>query len=97
MPSWAADSWVDSDRSAVTTPPAPASPARAASSARPRSTVVRENSAATKKPVSAVSTTAARRSNHSVIGLPVPAGGPPQPETDDPGPGTAQGPPPGGP
>ena len=93
IPSWAADSSVDSPRSALTTPAAPRSPFCAASSAAPRSTVVRENSAATKNPVIAVNSTAARRSSHSVIALRMPPYG----SGNDGVSKTTQGPPVGGP
>ena len=47
MPSWAPESWKVSRRTAFRAPSAPRSPAAAARSRSPRSTVVRENSAAT--------------------------------------------------
>ena len=50
MPTWAPESWVESDRRAVWTPAAPASPSSTARSTRLRSTVTKANSAATKIP-----------------------------------------------
>ena len=54
MPSWAPESWVDSDRSAASVPPAPGSPASAACSIADRSTVTKANSAATNAPHAAI-------------------------------------------
>ena len=53
MPTWAPESWVDSERSASWTPRAPSSPSAAARSTLGRSTVTKENSAATKSPQAA--------------------------------------------
>ena len=63
MPTWAPESWVDSERSASWTPRAPSSPSAAARSTLGRSTVTRENSAATKRPQAATraSETSSRR------------------------------------
>ena len=53
MPTWAPESWVDSERSACCTPRAPSSPSAAARSTLGRSTVTKENSAATNRPQAA--------------------------------------------
>ena len=50
MPTWAPESWVDSERSACCTPRAPASPSAGGLLDRDRSTVTKENSAATNTP-----------------------------------------------
>ena len=68
MPSWAPESWVDSDRSPARTPMAPRSPAAARCSTGPRSTVTRLNSAATNSPQATASTTATPRRTHSISG-----------------------------
>src|SRR6478735_9046437 len=68
MPTWAPDSWVDRERSAFCRPWAPLSPAWAAWSTWPRSTVTKENSAATNTPQARISSSAAASSNHAVIG-----------------------------
>ena len=70
MPTWAPESWVDSDRSAASTPLAPASPSAASCSTRDRSTVTNANSAATKTPQAAMSTSETASRIHAVIGRP---------------------------
>ena len=55
MPTWAPDSWVDSERSARWMPAAEASPSAAARATLVRSTVTKENSAATKRPAATTS------------------------------------------
>ena len=66
MPTCAPESWVDSDRSAFWTPAACASPASAARSTAPRSTVTNANSAATNTPQARISSRLARRSRVAV-------------------------------
>ena len=68
MPTWHADSCVDSWRSALSTATERLSPLSTDRSTNERSKVTRENSAATKTAVPRVSTTLARSSNHSVTG-----------------------------
>src|SRR3954447_22292895 len=68
IPTWAPESWVESDRSACWTPRAPVSPAAAAWSTLRRSTVTNENSAATKTPHARISSSAASSSSHAVMG-----------------------------
>src|SRR5215218_5448201 len=67
MPSWAADSCVDSVRSASRSPRARRSPASAARSTDARSTVTNANSAATKVPHAATSSSASVINNTSII------------------------------
>ena len=55
MPTWAPESWVESDRRARCTPAAAASPSAAARATLVRSTVTKENSAATKTPAATTS------------------------------------------
>ena len=57
MPTWAPESWVDSERRARWTPAAGASPAAAARATLLRSTVTNENSAATKTPAATTRST----------------------------------------
>jgi hypothetical protein len=66
MPTWAPDSWVESDRRALCTPCAAWSPAWASRSTWERSTVTNANSAATKTPQAAISSSARARSSRSV-------------------------------
>src|SRR6478735_640787 len=71
MPTWAPDSWVDRDRSAFCRRWARASPAAAARSTWLRSTVTKENSAATKMPQATIIRSAvASRSHVVMIALP---------------------------
>lgn len=70
MPSWAPDSWNVRFRAALRAPDAPRSPRSTARSSSLRSTVVSENSAATKAPQASESSTATRRRSTSVIGSP---------------------------
>ena len=70
MPTWAPESWVESERTAARTDPAPRSPPAAARSTVDRSRATRENSAATNSAVPSVSRTPAPMSNHSVTGAP---------------------------
>jgi hypothetical protein len=67
MPSWAPLSWVESERSAFSVPAAPLSPAAAPRSTVARSTVTKENSAATKTPHANIRETDRRSSSHSVM------------------------------
>ncbi len=66
MPTWAPESWVESERRARWTPIAPASPSAAAWSTLLLSTVTKANSAATKTPQAAMSSRAVPRRIHSV-------------------------------
>ncbi len=66
MPSCAPESWKVSDRTAASAPGAPGTPRSTASSSAERSTVVRENSAATNTPQARVSTRATPSSRTSV-------------------------------
>ena len=66
IPTCAPESWVESVRRASWTPLAPASPAAAARSTLPRSTVTKANSAATKSPQIAIIANATSRSSHGV-------------------------------
>ncbi|CAM5712196.1 hypothetical protein SAFG77S_02845 [Streptomyces afghaniensis] len=70
MPSCAPESWNVRFRTAFRAPCAPRSPRATACSNSARSTVVRENSAATKAPQASESRIAARRRSTSVIGSP---------------------------
>ena len=70
MPSWHADSCVESCRCEVRTDRAPFSPASTAFCTVGRSRATSENSAATKKAVPTVRTTPRSSSNHSVIVAP---------------------------
>src|SRR3546814_3029425 len=67
MPTWARESWVESDLSATWTATAPESPDLAARSTRLRSTVTKANSAATNTPQARISSSAAASRSHSVI------------------------------
>ena len=66
MPTWAPESCVDSERSASWTPRAPSSPEAAARSTLGRSTVTRENSAATNRPQAATRANDTSRSRRGV-------------------------------
>jgi len=66
IPTWAPDNSVDNRRSARATPWARLSPAATRRSTADGSSATRENSAATKMAVPAVSTTPSRTSNHSI-------------------------------
>ncbi len=66
MPTCAPDSWVDKPRSAFWTPCAATSPAAAARSTWPRSTVTNANSAATNSPQERISSREMPRNSHSV-------------------------------
>ena len=70
MPTWAADSWVESCLSDWSTTRARESPSSMARWTVGRSRATRENSAATKSAVPAVSSTAPRTRSHSVTGEP---------------------------
>ncbi len=86
MPTCAPESCVDSDRNAISTPWAPVSPSAASWSTLERSTVTNENSAATKTPQAAISSSDTASRIHAVIGRPGPADGPagrPVVEEDD--------------
>ena len=68
IPTWAPDSWVESDCAAPSAAPAPReSPAAASCSTWARSTVTKENSAATKTPHAATSASASTSSNKEVV------------------------------
>ena len=67
IPTWAPDSWVERLRSARWSPCAPESPAAASCSTWARSTVTKENSAATKTPHAATSASASTSSNREVV------------------------------
>lgn len=67
MPTWAAESWVDSARSDGRTLRALLSPASAALLTLDRSSETRENSAVTNNAVPIVSSTPTPVSSHSVI------------------------------
>ena len=66
MPTWAPESWVDSDLRASCTPRAPSSPLAAARSTSVRSTVTKANSAATNRPQAAIRAREARRRRRGV-------------------------------
>ncbi len=70
MPSWAPESWKVRLRTAFIALAAPRSPCSTARSSWPRSTVVSENSAATKAPHARESSTATSSRSTSVIGSP---------------------------
>src|SRR6478735_1134363 len=70
MPTWAAESWVESCLSDWSTTRARESPSSMALWTVGRSRATRENSAATKSAVPAVSSTAPRTRSHSVTGGP---------------------------
>ncbi len=70
MPSCAPESWKESCRSARPTFAAFRSPAAAARWTAPRSTVTKANSAATKRPLARMSSTAADSSSQAVITVP---------------------------
>ena len=67
MPTWAAESWVESRRSEPSTTSARASPPSTAFCTVGRSSATSENSVATKMAVPIVNPTPVRTSNHSVI------------------------------
>ena len=73
MPTWAPDSCVDSERRARSTPAAGASPSSAARATLDRSTVTKENSAATKTPAAMTSRTETPSNNQAVSTLPRPS------------------------
>ena len=64
MPSWAPESWKVRFRTALRAPAAPRSPRSTARSSSLRSTVVSENSAATKAPQASESSTATSEEEH---------------------------------